>query len=92
MRPVLEGKPWAGHQVLYWEHQGNRAVRQGKWKIVSSYPEYLWRLFDLEADRTELIELSQVNPQKLNELIALYEKWAPAAGVQEWAGIVGKND
>ncbi|MDO1450178.1 arylsulfatase [Rhodocytophaga aerolata] len=92
LRNVLEGKPWTGHEVLYWEHQGNRAVRQGKWKIVSSYPENRWRLFDLETDRTELNDLSQSNAAKLQELIGLYEKWAPKAGVQEWSTISQQNN
>jgi arylsulfatase A-like enzyme len=87
LRNVLEGKPWAGHEVLYWEHQGNRAVRQGKWKIVSSYPENRWRLFDLEKDRTELNDLSDTNPEKLSELTGLYEQWARKVAVEDWGTI-----
>ena len=30
--PALQGRKWEGHDALYWEHEGNRAVRQGKWK------------------------------------------------------------
>jgi arylsulfatase len=84
LRNVLEGKPWAGHDVLYWEHQGNRAVRQGDWKVVSSYPENKWRLYHLGNDRTELEDLSGANPEKLRELTALYEQWAPGVGVGDW--------
>lgn len=87
-----KANPGPGHEVLYWEHQGNRAVRQGKWKIVSSYPENRWRLFDLETDRTELNDLSESNAAKLQELIGLYEKWAPKAGVQEWSTISQQNN
>ena len=36
--PVFEGKTRAGHEAIFWEHEGNRAVRQGKWKLVSRYP------------------------------------------------------
>ncbi len=87
LRNVLEGKPWAGHEALYWEHQGNRAVRQGDWKIVSSYPENRWRLYHLAADRTELHDLSGSNPEKLRELTTLYEQWAPHVGVGDWAAL-----
>ncbi|HEX8532036.1 MAG TPA: arylsulfatase [Cytophagales bacterium] len=87
LRNVLEGKPWTGHEALYWEHQGNRAVRQGDWKIVSSYPENKWRLYHLAADRTELRNLSESHPEKLREMVALYEGWAPGVGVGDWAAL-----
>jgi arylsulfatase len=84
LREPLQGKNWKGHEVLYWEHQGNKAVRQGKWKIVSSYPENIWRLYNMDEDRTELVDLSKSNPQKLDELIKLYIKWAEKTAVKEW--------
>lgn len=92
LRPALSGKPWPGHEALYWEHQGNRAVRQGKWKIVSSYPENQWRLFDMENDRTELHDLNQKNPEKLQELIALYDAWAQKVHVADWATVSRKTN
>src|SRR5205085_844937 len=85
LQNVLEGKPWRGHDVLYWEHQGNRAVRQDKWKIVLSYPENRWRLFDIEKDRTELHDLSAQNPEKVRELDRLYDAWAKKVQVGDWA-------
>ena len=36
--PVLKGDTAAVHQALFWEHQGNRAVRHGKWKLVELLP------------------------------------------------------
>jgi arylsulfatase A-like enzyme len=87
LRPVLEGKPWAGHDVIYWEHQGNRAVRKGDWKIVSFYPENRWELYNLKEDRTELHNQASTNPAKLSELAGLYDAWAKRAGVLDWENI-----
>ena len=87
LKDAFEGKPYAGHDAIYWEHQGNRAVRKGDWKIVSFYPENKWELYNLKDDRTELRNLAASNPDKLRELIALYEAWATRAGVVEWASL-----
>ena len=70
-------------QAIYWEHEGNRAVRLGKWKLVSRHPGD-WELYDLEADRTELNDLSEKYPEKLEGLKALYKSWAERCGVQPW--------
>jgi len=70
-------------RVLFWEHEGNRAVRQGKWKLVSKHPGG-WELYDLEADRTELHDLSAANPDKVKELSALYDAWAKRSNVEPW--------
>jgi len=81
--PVFEGRQRRGHEALYWEHVGNRAVRQGRWKLVAAAGAP-WELYDLEADRTELNNLTAAHPQKLEELKALYESWAQRCGVLPW--------
>jgi arylsulfatase A-like enzyme len=70
-------------EAIYWEHEGNRAVRQGKWKLVSRQPGG-WELYDMEADRTELMNLAQKHLKKVEQLKALYESWAARCGVQPW--------
>jgi arylsulfatase A-like enzyme len=80
--PAFDNKP-IQREAIYWEHEGNRAVRQGKWKIVSRHPNK-WELYDMEADRTELTNLAQKYPQKVEQLKALYESWAARCGVQPW--------
>ena len=52
LRPALDGRPLNRPRPLFWEHEGNRAVRWGNWKIVSVYPEP-WELYDIAADRVE---------------------------------------
>ncbi len=62
---------------IYWEHEGNAAVRWGKWKLVREY-EKPWELYDIEADRTEMNDLAEKMPTQRDKLIALWERWATA--------------
>ena len=77
--PAFSGKP-LGREAIYWEHEGNRAVRFGKWKLVSMHPND-WELYDMEADRTELNDLSAENPEIRTKMIAMYEAWAKRCNV-----------
>jgi arylsulfatase A-like enzyme len=83
LAPAFAGQPLARKDALYWEHEGNRAVRLGKWKVVSRHPGN-WELYDIEADRSELNDLAAKHPEKLNELTALYDAWAARANVAPW--------
>jgi arylsulfatase A-like enzyme len=82
LMPAFDNKP-IQREAIYWEHEGNRAVRQGKWKLVSRHPGG-WELYDMEADRTELTNVADKHPQKVGQLKALYESWAARCDVQSW--------
>ena len=86
MAPLLEGDSF-GREVLYWEHEGNRAVRRGRWKLVTKYPGD-WELYDIERDRTELNDLSRQHPEVVAELAALYDAWADRCSVMPWAELL----
>ena len=75
-----------GRETLYWEHEGNKAVRQGPWKLASRFPGR-WELYDLEADRTETRDLVQAQAAKATELTALYNEWAARCGVVPWEAL-----
>ena len=60
---------------LFFEHQGNRAVRAGRWKLVA-FDEHPWELHDFRVDRSEMNDLSAENPDKVKELSAAWEFWA----------------
>jgi arylsulfatase len=81
--PVFQGKTRTGHDAIYWEHEGNRAVLQGKWKLVSQHGEK-WELYDLSADRTEMSDLARKYPERVKELADKYERWAKQCGVLPW--------
>jgi len=86
LTPVFEGKKLKRKQPIYFEHQGNRAVRDGKWKLVSRYDEenrrfLKWELYDMETDRAEMNDVSQEYSDITIKLILKYEDWAERAGV-----------
>ena len=62
--------------ALFWEHEGNRAVRQGKWKLVAAGKDGPWELYDLKADRTELHNLASDQPDRLQKMKATWEAYA----------------
>ena len=67
-------------EPLFWEHEGNAAVRVGKWKLVRNYPAD-WELYDMESDRTETRDLASVHPDRVKDMLFLYEDWARRCGV-----------
>ena len=67
--------------ALYWEHEGNRAIRQGDWKLVSKHSIGEWELYDLAKDRTELNDLANEYPKRVEEMAAKWEAFAQRANV-----------
>ena len=65
---------------MFWEHEGNAAVRVGQWKLVRKYPGD-WELYDMDADRTELTDLAAQHPERVRDMAAQYETWAKRCGV-----------
>jgi arylsulfatase A-like enzyme len=84
MLPILEGRKRAGHEFIAWEHEGNRAVRQGDWKIVSKHPGG-WELYNIAQDRTETNDLAAKDPARVQAMSALYDGWAKKCNVLLWA-------
>ena len=70
-------------RTLFWEHEGNRAVRQGDYKLVAQH-NTPWELYNMRKDRNELHDLSRSMPQKAAELKKLYEVWAHRVGAKPW--------
>ena len=87
LAPLFEGEARDSHEAIYWEHEGNRAIRMGKWKLVSKWsaPENgRWELYDIDADRSELNDLADQMPEQVEEMSAKWQQWADRAGVVEW--------
>ena len=72
---------------MFWEHEGNAAVRIGRWKLVRRYPGP-WELYDMVADRTELTDLAAQHPERVRDMQARYEAWAERCGVKPREQIV----
>jgi len=84
---MLDGRtqsPRTSNDWLGWELFGNRAIRQGDWKISWHYEPFGtwdWQLFNLAEDLGEQNDLSDKNPKKRKELIALWDEYVKTNGV-----------
>jgi len=72
--------------AIYWEHEGNRAVRLGKWKLVAKGRNGPWELYDVEADRSEMNDLATEQPDRVAQMADLWQVWAERANVLPWPG------
>ncbi|MFI4911810.1 MAG: arylsulfatase [Sedimentisphaeraceae bacterium JB056] len=78
--PVFKGGK-IEKRPLYWEHEANRGVRAGSWKLVSNSvtdEPYImpWELYNLEEDPTEIYDLADKYNNKKMQLVGMWNKWA----------------
>ena len=73
--PAFAGQS-LGRDALFWEHEGNAAVRVGDWKLVRAGKKQPWELYNLREDRTELANLAAKEPARAKELQDRWESWA----------------
>ena len=69
---------------LFWEHEGSRAVREGKWKLTAVHPEGAWELYDIEADRTEMRNLAAAEPERVKRMAEMWARWAKENYAVPW--------
>ena len=81
-------------EAIYWEHEGNRAIRMGKWKLISKDSKgnsfiwnsvneleiKNWELFDMETDRTEMNNLAEQHPEIVLKMSRMWRSWAKKTG------------
>ncbi|MEO2046816.1 MAG: arylsulfatase [Pirellulales bacterium] len=79
--PALTGVRIERPEGLYFEHQGNAAVRDGDWKLVKAQGKS-WSLYNLAEDRTELNDLSRKHAKKAKGLKIKWKAWAERVGVE----------
>ena len=100
--PIFEGDELPD-RTIFWEHEGNRAIRRGKWKLVSEFPgtwssfysyqkNAQWELYDMSVDRGEQHDLAQTKPELVRELSGEYERWAEATQVVSWDKLSGRQE
>ena len=80
-------------EFIFWEHEGNRAIRMGNWKLVSKTrkqkkftpaDENLWELYDMDRDPSEISNLALKYPDKVKTMAALWEKEAQRTMAKPW--------
>jgi arylsulfatase len=78
LMPAIAGEPLA-REAIFWEHEGNRAVRVGDWKAVAKGADGAWELYDLSRDRIEQHDLADTHPDRLAALVAKWKAYADRA-------------
>ena len=72
--PALRGQRMP-ERTLYFEHEGTRAVRAGRYKLTALRGGS-WKLYDMDRDRTELDDLAGKQPQQVELLAKKWDTWA----------------
>lgn len=90
--PLFKGTYKPIHdKPIFWEHEGNKAVRLGRYKLVLKWKnvkENKWELYDMVADRTEMNDLADKMPERVSEMSAQWQVWADSHGVKPWDSIL----
>ncbi len=90
--PAFKNKP-IQRDLIFWEHEGNRAIRINNWKLVSKTTknkifteedEKAWELYDMDNDPSETKDLAAQNPQKVEEMAEKWEKEAIRTKAKPW--------
>jgi arylsulfatase A-like enzyme len=77
LSPVFRGETDRGLEarILCVEHEGNRMVREGDWKLVALHDKP-WELYDLASDPTERNDLADREPDRRQRMSQDWETWA----------------
>ena len=78
--PFVTGKnSGTPHETLFWRQGGKTAIRHGDWKLVRmgkrlTAGKAKWELYDLSKDISEETNLARSHPERLTELVKLWEQ------------------
>lgn len=62
-------------EPLFFHHEGNRALRDGNWKLVSAREDGdVWELYDLSVDRGEQTNLAAQDPDRVARMAATWQR------------------
>ena len=73
--PVFHDKT-IERDAIYWEHEGNRAIRMGDWKLVAKGNTGPWELYNMAQDRTEMRNLAEEQPERAKRMAEKWQAWA----------------
>jgi len=73
--PLLRRDAAIPRDAIYWQHEGNRALRLGDWKLVSeSENASQWELYNLKRDRIESKNLAPSQPERVQQMSAVWQQ------------------
>jgi arylsulfatase A-like enzyme len=84
LRPWFAAPGFTSPRTLFWEHEGNRALRMGDWKLVSKGPDGPWELYDIPRDRSELKDLAAAQPDRVRQMVREWDRWAKRTHAVPW--------
>ncbi len=76
MVPLWFGMQREEHSALAWYWSGNRAIREGDWKLVWDKGVKTWELYNLGQDRCEIEDLAEREPSRVASMKEAYFDWA----------------
>jgi arylsulfatase len=85
LQPAFSGRALKRSSPIFWEHEENRAVREGRWKLVSKGRQP-WELYDIETDRSEQTDLAAKDAGRVKAMAAAWDRWAARANVLPLGG------
>lgn len=84
--PLFAKDDTVTHETIWWQHEGNRALRAGDYKIVAAGKDAAWELYNVRTDRAETYDLAKTMPEKVAELSA---KWSKQ--LEEYSALAKKD-
>lgn len=72
--PAFRNDGAVRHEFLYFNHNNNRAIRVGDWKLIATGEEGPWELYDLAKDRCEMRNLASAQPERVQKLAAMWKE------------------
>lgn len=84
--PALRGEAARESRALFWELEGQYAVREGDWKLIGG-EQRPWQLFDLASDRGETSDLASAHPEVVQRLAGAHAAWMQRCGVEPWSKV-----
>ena len=80
--PLLRGEAIKRSKPILVEHEGNKMLRDGDWKIVQEYTQPAWMLYNMKRDPTEMHDKASERPKLLRRMVATYKSEAARIGVE----------
>lgn len=99
MRPTFDDDQPHQRDTLTWEHEGNCAIRQGRWKLVREHTPtsrggigpHPWELYDIDNDRSELHDLAAAHPDVVARLEHEWNTWAARCNVRPYEEVLKRR-